>query len=156
MANIDFELLMSDMQDLIMEQGQDFEGVEQNTMCEYDMKYVSIDHTFTCYFSFDQRKDLPNDIIDMDAFDELISNITIADIEMDESDTKDRNGDLQHPGCLKVKFTFEDEQVLIVDGIAYENQDDEGTLFTEYVMPAVIDYIKMGTMKLCKVTEYED
>jgi hypothetical protein len=153
---INFDALMSDMQSMFEHQLEAFEDCEENQMCEYSMKFTSVDRQFVYLFTFDQRAGCPLDVLEMDGYEEVISDLTIADIEMDDSDTKDAHGNPQHPGCLKIKFTFEDENVLIVDGIAYEQREDHSEIFTEFVMPTVIEYIKMGTLELLTVAEYEE
>lgn len=152
---VNFDAMISDMSQLLENQ-EEMEDCVENKMCEYSMKYTSIDETFEYHFTFDQRENCPPDILELDGFDEVIADLTIADIELDESNTKDEHGVLLHAGCLKIQFSFETGEVLLIDGIEYEPQEDNGVLFTEYVMPVVIDYVKMGTIELLGVTEYED
>jgi hypothetical protein len=153
-SDIVFDDLFNDMQDLM--EKINFEDLEECVMCEYVIKYTSIDGNFTHMTTVNQRQNCPADVIQMDGYEEVFLDLMAADIEMDESNTKDSTGRLQHPGCLQLRFTFEDGNAFVVDGIPYENCDDNGQIFTDFVVPVINDYVQMGTITLMEVIEFEE
>ena len=107
--------------------------------------YNSIDEI---HFNFDIEvvNENDEDEINEEIFDEVKYNFLSADICFDISDTLGSDGNLLFPDAGKATFTFENNSCAIIDGIDYDAKLENSEIFMQYVIPALEEYIKMGSM----------
>jgi len=151
--NFDFESLLHDMASMVAKEDEVDKDV---VFSDYVVLYESIDSAFVQHL----HVELPNDATDHEIREAAILEVQLelltGQICVDVSDTKDTNGNLIFPDSLKVSFNIENGSVLSLDDIEYEKGMENAQIFSDYVMPAVMEYVNFGSCSVISVTEQEE